>query len=108
MDEHYRPADARNRLHAHLTRIGAGRTAVSDAVSQVQVQMLGHLLTIMETAMQDEGIPAATIRRVTDLVIYGGSPNPAEAAERERMTKATIDHIQTTVGPSRWLKATDG
>lgn len=99
IDERNAPR-ARTRLHAHLTRIGVGRAAVSDAVSQVQVQMLGHLLTIVETAMQEEGIPEATIRRVTDLVIYGGSPNPAEVAERQRMTRQMIDTISTGIAPS--------
>jgi hypothetical protein len=87
---------AQHRLRAHARRIGADQAAQADPAVHLQVKMLGHLLTIVESAMQDEGVPPATIQRVTDLVIYGGTPNPVEAAERERLTRKLVDHLKTS------------
>lgn len=61
-----------------------------DPLAQAQVTILRHFLATMESAMEDEGVESAVIRHVLQIVLYGGMPNPTDAAERAHVRDQRI------------------
>jgi hypothetical protein len=89
------------RLRAHARRTGADRAAATDPTAHLQYEMLRHLLTMAESALDDEHVDPDTARRVLDRLIYGCTPNPIEVAERKRLVKRLIDHTSLCAQPQR-------
>jgi hypothetical protein len=90
----YPGGGAADRLRAHARRVGADRAAATDPTAALQLNLLRHTVAMLEAALDDEDIAPTTAQRVLDRVIYGCTPNPAEVAERERLTQLLIDRAQ--------------
>lgn len=72
---------------------GAMHAQAYDATTQYQLHWMDAVLSLVDMAMEDEGIAADTRRRVIRAAVYG-SPNPADAELRIRKRQAELAKIR--------------
>lgn len=69
-------------LHRHLRRLGVDKVVRDDPVAHLQVSMLRDTLSLLRSALDDEGVAPNVARRVIERVIYGGTPMPWVSEQR--------------------------
>jgi hypothetical protein len=97
------------RIDRHLRRTG-GRAYYDDALTNLTINLTRDVLTLVEAALDDEGVDPALTRAVIDRAIYGAVPLPEQVAERKRREEHLIRLVKL-VPPSRgayWPLRADG
>jgi hypothetical protein len=77
------------RIDRHLRRTG-GRAYYDDALTSLTINLTRDVLTLVDAALDDEGIDPVVAGRVIDRVIYGAVPLPEHVAERKRREEHLI------------------
>lgn len=91
-----RPANAEQRLDQFLHRLGRSyqEAGLRDAFAHAQIEVLRHLLVMVENAAYEEGLGQQAIDRILTKVIYGGVPSLAEVQYRQQMAQAQMQLLE--------------
>lgn len=96
---------ARDAINVYEERVpGARHARLNDATAQYAHHLTTHLLDVANAAMQDEGMKAPARYRVLQAILYGGS-SPADAWQREQMTRR---HLETLAATPAQVTVTQG
>lgn len=80
--------EARARLEAYLQRLGL--TQPADSAFRFQISLLRQWVDHLDAVLDDEHLPWDTRSRIITGMIYGGTPNLAEAGVREDMVQMAV------------------
>ena len=98
------PMTAKRLLERHMHRVGANKPVMTDVQAKYQYTLLEYMLSLVDTALQDEHVDPAVSRRILERLIYGAMPHPHEAEERQRILSETthlLAHDLDSIGYTR-------
>lgn len=72
---------------------GAMHAQAYDATTRYQLHWMDAVLSLVDMAMEDEGVPEGCRRRVINAAVYG-SPNPADSELRIQQRQAELTKIK--------------